>query len=76
MKIQEQTANKSSISDDFWSTSAGDLENSAIQSQISVSSISFNHPVELNANSTDTSHPPEFVNHGKFKSLTSSTFLA
>ncbi|KAK6151775.1 hypothetical protein DH2020_014410 [Rehmannia glutinosa] len=59
LRIQGQAVKKPSISDDFWSTSTCDLENSTIQSQRSYSSISI-----PNQSLASASNHPEFVNHG------------
>ncbi|KAA3489909.1 phospholipase D alpha 1-like isoform X1 [Gossypium australe] len=62
LKIQDQKAKRSSCSEDFWSSSRSEMEHSGVQSQGSISS--------TNASNLDpsgsTSHPSEFVNHGKF----------
>ncbi|TXG62163.1 hypothetical protein EZV62_013526 [Acer yangbiense] len=72
LRIQGRPVRKSSISDDFWSSGTGEIDNSAIQSQRSLSSISMsNQPLDLfsSAGSGSTSNPAEFVNHGKFKCI-------
>ncbi|XP_041999126.1 uncharacterized protein LOC121748700 isoform X1 [Salvia splendens] len=63
LRIQGQLVKKHNMSDDFWSTSTCDLlENSALQSQRSYSSISVsNQSVSC---SGSASNPPEFINHG------------
>ncbi|KAG6770737.1 hypothetical protein POTOM_026428 [Populus tomentosa] len=71
LRGQERLVKKHSMSDDFWSTSTGEMENSAVHSQGSLSSIStLNQPLDPCCNAGSTSNPPEFVNRGKFKSLT------
>ncbi|KAH7546380.1 hypothetical protein FEM48_Zijuj01G0194400 [Ziziphus jujuba var. spinosa] len=70
LRIQGRTVNKPIISDGFWSSSTCDVDNSAFQSQRSISSTSasnqtFNHGSGVV--NTSSSHP-EFVNHGKFLS--------
>ncbi|KAB5553338.1 hypothetical protein DKX38_010649 [Salix brachista] len=71
LRGQERLIKKSSISDDFWSTSAGEMENIAVHSQGRLSSIStLNQLLDPSYNAGSTSNPPEFVNRGKFKSLT------
>ncbi|KAK9149637.1 hypothetical protein Scep_008394 [Stephania cephalantha] len=61
LKIQGRTVKKPSISEDFWSTSTCDMDNSAIQSQRSVSSISISNQVHDPHNGAgSTSSPPEF----------------
>ncbi|KAK9102007.1 hypothetical protein Sjap_019261 [Stephania japonica] len=65
LKIQGRTVKKPSLSEDFWSTSTCDMDNSAIQSQRSVSSISIsNQAHDPHSGAGSTSSPPEFVNHG------------
>ena len=59
---------KPSISEEFWSTSTYEMENSRAHSQRSISSIStlpqnFDH----HGGTGSTSNPPEIVNHGKCK---------
>ncbi|KAF9592315.1 hypothetical protein IFM89_014223 [Coptis chinensis] len=64
LKIQAWTMKKGSISEDFWSTSTCEMNTSAIQSQISVSSINTsNQTLEAHCGLGSTSNPPEFVNH-------------
>ncbi|CAI0415075.1 unnamed protein product [Linum tenue] len=47
LRPQERIAKKYSITDDFWSSSAAEMDNSAIQSQRSMSSIStLNQPLD------------------------------
>ncbi|ESR64161.1 hypothetical protein KPL70_000574 [Citrus sinensis] len=62
LRIQGRAVKKPSISDDFWSTSTCDLENSAVQSQRSISSISTSNQT-LN-HCSGTSSNSDFVNHG------------
>ncbi|XP_058113312.1 uncharacterized protein LOC131256424 isoform X2 [Magnolia sinica] len=65
LKIQGRTVKKSSLSEDFWSTSTYEMENSGVQSQRSVSSISTsNQTHDPHSVGGSTSNPPEFVNHG------------
>ncbi|KAK0570946.1 hypothetical protein LWI29_008846 [Acer saccharum] len=67
LRIQGQPVRKSSISDNFWSSGSGEIDNSAIQSQRSLSSISMsNQPLDpfSSTGSGSTSNPAEFVNHG------------
>ncbi|XP_024979631.1 uncharacterized protein LOC112516675 [Cynara cardunculus var. scolymus] len=65
LRIQGQTVKKSTLSDDFWSTSTCDIDFSAVQSQRSLSSISISN-VSLSQSSGTTSAgiQSEFVNHG------------
>ncbi|KAL8094630.1 hypothetical protein AgCh_036245 [Apium graveolens] len=60
LAIEGQTVKKTGISDDFWSTSTYDLDNSALQSQRSLSSISISNQSVTGS----TSNHSEFVNHG------------
>lgn len=53
-----------SISGEFWTTSTRDMDNSAVQSQASVSSISTS-ALEANGGVGSANSPLEFVNHGK-----------
>ncbi|KAM0944909.1 hypothetical protein DsansV1_C11g0114021 [Dioscorea sansibarensis] len=62
LRIQGRTVRKPSISEDFWSTSTYEMENSGVQSQRSVSSISTSAQT-LDAGSGSSSNPAEFVNH-------------
>lgn len=59
---------KPSSSEDFWTTSTHDMDNSAVQSQGSISSASLtNQAVVPHAGSSkSTGNPTEFVNHGIF----------
>lgn len=66
LRIQGQTVRKPTISDGFWSSSTCDLDNSTIQSQRSISSVSTLNQILYNSNGTSTaSNNPEFVNQGK-----------
>nr|GMD81575.1 uncharacterized protein LOC109184044 isoform X1 [Ipomoea batatas] len=65
MRIQGRLVKKPSISEDFWSTSTYEMENSTIQSQRSLSSISVSNQVlSQNIGTGSTSNHSEFVNHG------------
>lgn len=64
LRIQGRSARKNSISEDFWSTSTMEMENSGVQSQKSISSVSTSNPVDSHGTSGSTSNTPEFVNHG------------
>ncbi|KAG6621548.1 hypothetical protein I3842_Q019700 [Carya illinoinensis] len=56
---------KSSLSDDFWSTSTYDLDNSTVQSLKSISSISTsNQNLNCGGGIGGTSSNSDFVNHG------------
>ncbi|KAL0792371.1 hypothetical protein Bca101_063748 [Brassica carinata] len=61
LRIQGRLVKKPSVSDDFWSTSTCEMDNSTMQSQRSVSSISFTNNTAASASS---SNPNEFVNNG------------
>ncbi|KAG6662471.1 hypothetical protein I3843_03G227700 [Carya illinoinensis] len=65
LKIQGRRVRKPSISDDFWSTSTYDPDNSTIQSQRSISSISTSNQT-LNSGSGigSKSCNSHYVNHG------------
>ncbi|XP_008351813.3 uncharacterized protein [Malus domestica] len=59
-----RTVKKPSISEDFWTTSTWDMDNSAVQSKGSILSISTNQTLDLHGGSGSSSTPAEFVNHG------------
>ncbi|XP_048332123.1 uncharacterized protein LOC107409467 isoform X2 [Ziziphus jujuba] len=64
LKIQGRAVRKSSVSEDIWSSSTLDMDNSALQSQRSISLISTsNQALDPQSTSTSTLNPPEFVNH-------------
>ncbi|KAK2974403.1 hypothetical protein RJ640_021259, partial [Escallonia rubra] len=64
-KLQTRTLSKPSISEDFWTTSTCDMDNSAAQSRGSISSISTSNQA-IDAHGTGSGNiPSEFVNHGK-----------
>ncbi|KAJ4957460.1 hypothetical protein NE237_024571 [Protea cynaroides] len=65
LRIQGRTVKKPSISEDFWSTSSFEMDNSAVPSQRSISSISTsNQTVDPNGGSSSSINHPESVNHG------------
>ncbi|XP_022749677.1 uncharacterized protein LOC111299043 isoform X2 [Durio zibethinus] len=65
LRIQGRIVRQPIISDDFWSTSTYDLENSAVQSQRSLSSISASNPTLSQCSSTGgVANPSDFVNQG------------
>ncbi|KAA3479428.1 Germin-like protein subfamily 1 member 15 [Gossypium australe] len=67
LNVQGQTVRKASISEDFWTASTCDMDNSAVQSQGSISSISTsNQTLDLHGSVATANAPAEFVNHGKF----------
>ncbi|RVW54047.1 hypothetical protein CK203_080380 [Vitis vinifera] len=62
LTIQGRTAMRPSPVEDFWSTSTGEMDNSAVQSQGSISSISTsNQTFDPHSNAGSTSNPPEFL---------------
>ncbi|KAE9467785.1 hypothetical protein C3L33_00337, partial [Rhododendron williamsianum] len=65
-KLQGQKVSKPSISEDFWTTSACDMDNSAVQSRGSISSISTSNLITDTHGSSSGNTSSEFVNHGKF----------
>lgn len=65
LKIQGRTVKKPSLSEDFWSTSTYEMENSGVHSQRSVSSMSASNQIPDSHGAGSTSNHPEFVNHGK-----------
>uniref|UniRef100_A0A5B7BRX3 Gag1-like clamp domain-containing protein n=1 Tax=Davidia involucrata TaxID=16924 RepID=A0A5B7BRX3_DAVIN len=65
LRIQGRSVEKTSITEDFWSTSTCEMDNSAVQSQRSISSISTsNQTLDSQSCAGSTSNPTEFVNHG------------
>ncbi|XP_012573539.1 uncharacterized protein [Cicer arietinum] len=65
LRIQGQTMRKPTVSDGFWSSSPCDLDNSTIQSQRSISSVSTLNQILYQSNGTSTvGTDPEFVNQG------------
>ncbi|XP_068652929.1 uncharacterized protein [Aristolochia californica] len=67
LKIQGRSVKKQSniVSEDFWSTSTYEMDNSGVQSQRSISSISTsNQNLDPHGGVGSTSNPQEFVNHG------------
>ncbi|XP_024021876.1 uncharacterized protein LOC21408465 isoform X1 [Morus notabilis] len=61
---QGRAVRKPSISEDFWTSSTFDMDNSAVQSQGSISSIStINQTLDPNSGACAT-NSSEFVNHG------------
>ncbi|KAJ4718389.1 DUF4050 family protein [Melia azedarach] len=62
---QDHPARKRSLSEDFWTTSTCDMDNSAAQSQGSISSISTNNQIlDTHGGAGNANAPSEFVNHG------------
>ncbi|XP_022721222.1 uncharacterized protein LOC111278824 isoform X2 [Durio zibethinus] len=65
LKVQGQTVRKASILEDFWTTSTCDMDNSAVRSQGSISSISAsNQTLDPHGSAASANVPSEFVNHG------------
>lgn len=65
LRIQGQTMRKPTTSDGFWSSSPCDLDNSTIQSQRSISSVSTLNQILYQSNGASTPcTDPEFVNQG------------
>ncbi|KAJ9688655.1 hypothetical protein PVL29_014353 [Vitis rotundifolia] len=65
LRIQGRTVKKPSISEDFWSTSTCEIDNSTVQSQRSISSISTsNQSLTQYSGIGSTSNNSEFINHG------------
>ncbi|XP_022754497.1 uncharacterized protein LOC111302880 isoform X2 [Durio zibethinus] len=62
LMIQGHKVKRSNFSEDFWSSSACEMEHSAVPSQRSISLISISNQ-SLDP-SGSTSNPSEFVNHG------------
>lgn len=63
-RVQKRSVKKSSKSNNFWSTSAGDMENSTMLSQGSLSSISTLNQQLDPSSAGSTSNSSEFVNRG------------
>ncbi|KAF7812272.1 DUF4050 family protein [Senna tora] len=58
---------KPTMSDNFWSSSTCDLDNSTIQSQRSISSVSTLNQLFYDSSEASTAGThPEFINQGKF----------
>ncbi|XP_057454181.1 uncharacterized protein LOC130745811 isoform X2 [Lotus japonicus] len=65
LTTQGEAVKKHSTSEDFWTTSTHDMDNSAVQSQGSISSASVtNQAVVPHGVSSKSSNPTEFVNQG------------
>ncbi|KAL9463199.1 hypothetical protein AB3S75_001077 [Citrus x aurantiifolia] len=63
--VPGRSGGKRSLSEDFWTTSTCDMDNSAVQSQGSISSLGTNNLIpDNNGGSGSASAPSEFVNHG------------
>lgn len=67
LKKQAKAVKKHSTSEDFWTTSTHDMDNSAVQSQGSISSTGVqNQALDNHGGAGKTSNSTEFVNHGIF----------
>lgn len=67
LRTQGQAVKKDNRSEDFWSSSAFEIDQYALQSQKSISSIGIsNHPSDPQSSAGIEIDPPEFVNHGAF----------
>ncbi|KZV47647.1 hypothetical protein F511_14433, partial [Dorcoceras hygrometricum] len=67
LKIQGQRVKKHNLTEDFWSTSSGTMDNSAFQSHRSISSISTsNQTFDAQSSAGSSNHPTDFVNPGKY----------
>ncbi|KAH6761404.1 hypothetical protein C2S51_018353, partial [Perilla frutescens var. frutescens] len=65
LKIQGQRVKKHSLTEDFWSPTSDDMDNSAFPSHRSISSISTsNQNLDTHSSTGGTSNSSEFVNHG------------
>ncbi|XP_061341006.1 uncharacterized protein LOC133287417 isoform X2 [Gastrolobium bilobum] len=65
LRIQGQTMKIDSRSEEFWSSSAFEIDHSAAQSHGSISSTGIsNHPCDPQSSAGSQIHPPEYVNHG------------
>ncbi|GFP87814.1 hypothetical protein PHJA_000925100, partial [Phtheirospermum japonicum] len=66
LKIKGQRVKKKrSVTEDFWSPTSGDMDNSAFPSHRSISSISTsNQTLDTQSNADGTANPSEYVNHG------------
>ncbi|MCD9639838.1 hypothetical protein HAX54_024584 [Datura stramonium] len=65
LKVRSKRLRKTSLRDDFWSSSACEMENSTFPSQRSISSISTSNPaLDPHINSGTTNSTSEFVNNG------------
>ncbi|KAK2378651.1 hypothetical protein QL285_066535 [Trifolium repens] len=60
---QGKAVEKPSTSEDFWTTSTHDMDNSIVQSQGSISSTSLNNQA-VAPHGSSSNNPSEFVNHG------------
>ncbi|KAL3500885.1 hypothetical protein ACH5RR_039978 [Cinchona calisaya] len=66
LKLQGHQLKKPRITEDFWSSSTYEVDNSAFPSQRSISSISTsNQTLDPHGTSSSTGNHTEFVNHGR-----------
>ena len=65
LRIQGRSVKRRNLSDDFWSSSPRNMENSALQSRHSMSSISTTAQPNDQHAAGSSSNPNEFVNQGK-----------
>ena len=72
LRIQGRSVKRRNLSNDFWSSSPHEMENSALQSPHSMSSIStVAQPNDQHASGSSSS-PNEFVNQGKLVNISTS----
>jgi len=64
LRIQGRSVKRRNLSDDFWSSSPRDMENSALQSRHSMSSMSTTAQPNDQQAAGSSSNPNEFVNQG------------
>jgi hypothetical protein len=76
LRIQGRSIRKASLTEDFWSSSARDVDNSAVQSQRSMSSISTVAQSNDQHAAGSCSNPNEFVNQGNNNIIHYTTFFA
>jgi hypothetical protein len=72
LRIQGRSVKRHNLSDDFWSSSPHEMENSALQSRHSMSSISTAAQPNDQHASGSSSSPNDFVNQGKLVSISTS----
>lgn len=72
LRIQGRSVKRRNLSDDFWSSSPHEMENSALQSRHSMSSISTAAQPNDQHASGSSSSPNEFVNQGKLVNISTS----
>jgi len=72
LRIQGRSVKRRNLSNDFWSSSPHEMENSALQSRHSMSSISTAAQPNDQHASGSSSSPNEFVNQGKLVNISTS----